>query len=136
MSIEAKNKKELRDLAIKIRIARRWAELHFNSDEAGKSSSWLEATRPSFWVEYPAPDKMVVTPSIFGMKGSSLRILYQLHFNSKDKTFMTWEPDKQWKGTRVTSLKVGCIPAEDVDAILKNPTLKVEKKEVNNDNRI
>lgn len=72
--------KEIREL---IDLARRFALKHFNFDGRNETrlvDENLNMFRPSFFVEFPAPDEMLVSPSIMG-NPASLWIEYRLHFN-------------------------------------------------------
>lgn len=83
MAIEATTKEELAAVKELIRIARVWALKHFRNVEALDNrlvDENLNMLLPSFFVLFPTPDTMKVTPSIMG-KPAGLWVHYRLHFH-------------------------------------------------------
>jgi hypothetical protein len=115
MPIEAITPEQLDEIRAKIEKARQWARNHFNAGRCSDTRMFdenLVPLPPSFFVDFPAPDRMRITPSILG-KPSNLWIEYRLHFH-KDGS-MTWQgkhpvwdtplpplviPKESWNGNR------------------------------------
>lgn len=106
MAIEAQTEEELRTLKEIIDFAQEWGRIHFNADQAedprivDENFNFLP---PSFFVEFPMPDCMNVTPSILGKK-TWMTFEYRLHF--KRYGVVTWEAKNPLTGHPLSPLIV------------------------------
>jgi len=93
MTIEAQTEAELKELQEKVRLAREWAKEHFHADKATEDrivDEDMNLFPPSFFVEFPAIDTMMVTPSAFGQRSLGLNVMYRLSF--KKGGGVVWRP--------------------------------------------
>lgn len=87
---------DIKEIKRKIKIAQEYALEHFNASGANDINSIdidddgeMHWKRPSFFVDFPDVDRMIVTPSIMGQR-SVFSIEYRLYFR-KDGNVV-------WKG--------------------------------------
>lgn len=69
------------EIVTKIKIARKWARKHFNTNNVNGAliDKDLNLLPPSFFVTFPDADTMEVSPNVLGKK-SSLTVCYRLAF--------------------------------------------------------
>lgn len=87
------NEQDPKYILEKINEARAWAKDHFNENDTTLEHeddilSFLEK-KPACFLDFPAPDLMIVSPSIFGRR-STMGIPYRLAFS--DDGTMYWVP--------------------------------------------
>jgi hypothetical protein len=90
----------------KIKTSREWALNHFNAGQAENPALVDENFKlvpPSFFVKFPEPDIMLVSPSIIG-KPHGIWIKYKLAFNADGST--EWCGKHPFYGTSMKPLKV------------------------------
>lgn len=80
--------------------AREFARWHFNAEEAEEplftvgENGEMQLKKPSFFVEFPEPDEMIVVPSVVGKKGT-FEIAYRLVFKNDGR--LLWR-SLEWGG--------------------------------------
>lgn len=103
---------DIKEIRRKIKIAREFALDHFNADSAKNTSFFSNEVdsdgfpmmrKPSFFVEFPGPDEMTVTPSIFG-KPAEIKFAYKLYFK-KDGN-VVWKGKNPFTGAELAPLLV------------------------------
>jgi len=84
--------------------ARKWAKVHFNVLNAKEGKLFdpdtLEILPPSFFIEFPDVDRMVVTPSFLGTR-SIISFEYRLAFNP-----LQWEGKHPFWGYSLAPLVI------------------------------
>ena len=106
MTIEAKTDAELEELKRKIVVARRWARKHFNADNCSDArlvDDDLNLVKPSWFVDFPSPDRMIAEPSIMGRR-AGIAFEYRLHFAVDGGLF--WTANNPLTGARLPPLIV------------------------------
>lgn len=102
---------DIKEIKRKIKIAQEYALEHFNAAGATDinlididDNGEMHWKRPSFFVDFPDVDRMIVTPSIMGQR-SFASVEYRLHFR-KDGNVV-------WKGkSPLTGDEIGKIFVE------------------------
>ncbi len=101
--IEANTESELQEIKAKVEKAQKWALEYFNAKQAGDPrmvDDNLEFIK-AFFVEFPAPDLMRVSPSIMGTP-SVIWFEYRLHFKKDGR--LAWQGYHPFWGTPVGPL--------------------------------
>lgn len=99
--------KDIQELKKKIEMARSWARNHLNYEAANNTSlidGNLRMLPPSFFVKFPTPDTMEVSPSIMG-KPIGIWIKYRLAFYDNNR--MEWHGKHPLYQTPFTPLVMG-----------------------------
>ena len=93
------NERPLAEIQADIEHAREWALRHFNADT--ERDTLLDP--PTFLVEFPTPDEMVVCPKVYG-RPLGVPFTYRLAWIGNDLIWVTHNP---LTGQRLPGLKVG-----------------------------
>ena len=110
--VEANSEGDLDKIKEQIALARSWAWKHFNANNCHETrlvDENLNMLPPSFFVEFPTPDTMRVSPSIMGTSG--LWIYYRLHFKRDGR--LVWRGKHPLWGTPFHPLNVPRPPKGD-----------------------
>jgi hypothetical protein len=97
---------DIQELRTKIEEARKWAREHFRHGAAsyvGLVDDDFQMLPPSFFVEFPSPDTMIVKPSAMG-RPIGVSIEYRLAFRSNG--IMEWRGKHPFHGTSLPPLLV------------------------------
>lgn len=105
--MEANTPEELERIKADLQLAMEWANKHFRSDlseEAGMIDKDGNLVPPHSRVEVLAPDKIAVTPMMFGQALLPVPFIYRVHF--KQDGGLTWEGRNPLNGSMLPPLVV------------------------------